>query len=119
MRTKMVKCVEEVRAYLEKEYKRLSDVVMMKGGLRTAGRAEASLVGDKGEMAAQTFEMERRHVLLRHTKNQMAEVERALEKIAKGTYGLCDSCGETIPSARLEILPQTGFCAGCKAKRRG
>jgi DnaK suppressor protein len=119
MRTEMIRCVEDVRAHLEKEHKRLSDELVMKEGLPIAGGPEANPVGDRGEMAVQAFERQRRHILLRRTKGQLAEVERALEKIAKGTYGLCDSCGETIPSARLEILPQTGFCAGCKARRRG
>ncbi len=35
----------------------------------------------------------------------VAEVERALKKFEKGTYGLCDVCGRNIEPARLEALP--------------
>jgi DnaK suppressor protein len=114
----MIECVEDVRAFLEKECKRLSDELLMREDPRTARLAEATLAVEREERVAQTLKMERRFLDLRRTKDQLAEVEHALDKIAKGTYGLCDSCGETIPAARLEIFPQTGFCAGCKAKRR-
>ena len=112
-----MKCVEDVRSYLKKEHKRLHELVIRDDPTMARG-PETSAVGDRSEMATQAFEVHKRNILLQHTKDQMAEVERALEKIAKGTYGLCDCCGEVIPAARLEILPQTSFCMGCKAKRR-
>lgn len=37
---------------------------------------------------------------------RLAEIERALEKIAEGTYGLSDESGEPIPRARLEAKPE-------------
>ena len=33
------------------------------------------------------------------------QIERALEKIQEGTYGVCDISGEEIPKARLEAMP--------------
>lgn len=33
------------------------------------------------------------------------QVERALEKIQEGTYGVCDISGDEIPKARLEAMP--------------
>lgn len=112
-----MKCVEDVQSYLEKEHNRLHELVTKEDPIM-AGGPETSVVGDRSEMATHAFEVHKRNILLQHTKDQMAEVERALEKIAKGTYGLCDCCGEVIPAARLEILPQTSFCMGCKSKRR-
>lgn len=113
----MMRCVENVRSYLEKEHKRLHDLVTREDPA-TVSVPETSVVGDRSEMATQAFEVHKRSVLLQRTRDQMAQVERALEKIAKGTYGLCDSCGEAIPADRMEILPETSFCMGCKSKRR-
>jgi RNA polymerase-binding transcription factor DksA len=62
------------------------------------------------------MEMEGQFAKMRRVKKQIAEIDRALEKIASGSYGLCDSCGQQIPQARLEALPQTSFCLSCKAK---
>jgi DnaK suppressor protein len=35
----------------------------------------------------------------------LRQIDRALEKIAEGTYGICDLSGEEIPIKRLEALP--------------
>lgn len=43
------------------------------------------------------------------------DIDRALEKIDEDTYGFCDSCGEEIPSARLEARPATSLCVSCAA----
>jgi DnaK suppressor protein len=35
----------------------------------------------------------------------LRQIDRALEKIAEGTYGVCDISGEEIPLKRLEAIP--------------
>lgn len=35
----------------------------------------------------------------------LRQIERALEKITEGSYGVCDISGEEIPKARLEAMP--------------
>jgi DnaK suppressor protein len=40
-------------------------------------------------------------------------IERALEKVAEGTYGVCDRCGKPIPQGRLEAAPESVLCVGC------
>lgn len=39
-------------------------------------------------------------------ERRVANVERALQKIAEGSYGLSDLSGEPIPRARLESTPE-------------
>ena len=41
------------------------------------------------------------------------EFEDALVRLDDGRYGTCQSCGRPIPIERLEVLPQTRFCAAC------
>jgi DnaK suppressor protein len=43
--------------------------------------------------------------LVRRDIGRLARIERALEKIAEGTYGLSDVSGEAIPTDRLESMP--------------
>ena len=47
----------------------------------------------------------------------LAEVERALEKIDQGTYGVCDNCGVTISPDRLEARPWSVLCVTCSSRR--
>lgn len=35
----------------------------------------------------------------------LRQIDRALEKIEEGTYGICDLSGEEIPLKRLEAIP--------------
>lgn len=44
---------------------------------------------------------------------QIASVDRALERIAAGTYGECVRCGEAIAPARLEARPEAALCIDC------
>ena len=45
----------------------------------------------------------------------LAETQAALERIEKGTYGRCESCGGAIGRQRLLALPATRFCIECAA----
>jgi DnaK suppressor protein len=56
------------------------------------------------DMMAATIERERQ---------TLAEVEGALERIAAGNYGLCESCETPISGARLRALPWARFCIAC------
>jgi len=47
-----------------------------------------------------------------------AEVRAAVGKLDAGTYGCCDDCGQSIPAARLEVLPWATRCVGCQAQPR-
>jgi DnaK suppressor protein len=42
------------------------------------------------------------------------QIETALRKIEKGTYGLCEECRNPIPPRRLKILPYAAYCVRCK-----
>jgi len=52
----------------------------------------------------------------RRSAAQLTSVRAALERIRKGTYGICQHCGLEILPERLEYLPDTPFCTACNAK---
>jgi DnaK suppressor protein len=45
-------------------------------------------------------------------------IERALEKLAEGSYGRCDRCEQPIPIARLLAAPESVLCVSCAAALR-
>lgn len=45
----------------------------------------------------------------------VVEIDRALQKIDDGTYGICEQCGDPIPEARLQALPFAALCVSCKS----
>ncbi|MBT8408666.1 MAG: TraR/DksA family transcriptional regulator [Alphaproteobacteria bacterium] len=44
-------------------------------------------------------------------------LEGALARIADGTYGICQTCGEPIAEVRLKAVPYTGVCRTCARGR--
>ncbi len=45
--------------------------------------------------------------------SSIASIDRALEKVAEGSHGICDGCGNQIGLARMEALPATARCFEC------
>lgn len=44
----------------------------------------------------------------------LPKIEKALQKIASGEYGICEECGEDIGIGRLEVRPFASLCIKCK-----
>lgn len=71
------------------------------------------LNADSSEQAVEVEDdasLEAQALLLRR---QIASVDRALERIAAGTYGECIRCGCEIAPARLEARPEAALCIDC------
>lgn len=47
---------------------------------------------------------------------EIAQIKAALARMEEGEYGFCTKCGDEIAEDRLDLLPQTPFCAKCAAK---
>jgi DnaK suppressor protein len=62
---------------------------------------------DSGQVAAEQGEAKE---LANRLRDQLADVQRALDKLDEGTYGQCEVCGNAIGEARLEAMPATRYC---------
>ena len=49
-------------------------------------------------------------------KSRLQDIEAALEKMNKGTYGKCEQCGQDIPMEVLKADPESKLCKACKTK---
>ena len=45
---------------------------------------------------------------------ELEKVNRALEKMKKGEYGICEKCHRPISEARLKVYPQARYCKKCQ-----
>jgi DnaK suppressor protein len=61
---------------------------------------------DSGDMSHSLFTREVDATLEEQVGRRLRNVERALQKIEEGTYGLSDDSGEPIPKGRLEAAPE-------------
>ena len=49
-------------------------------------------------------------------RREMEAIQAALAHIEAGTYGICDTCGETISAARLTAMPTAHRCVACQER---
>ncbi|HWI46034.1 MAG TPA: TraR/DksA C4-type zinc finger protein, partial [Rubrobacter sp.] len=61
---------------------------------------------DFGDMSQDMFTREMDASIWEQAERRLGEVDRALQKIDEGTYGLSDDSGEPIPRGRLEAVPE-------------
>jgi len=107
-----------VRAELDGEAKRLT------AEITSAESAIADLLRDSGDGAGddqadagtKTFEREHEMSLANNSREMLQQAERALRRIADGSYGICESCGNPIGKARLQAFPRATLCMSCKQK---
>ena len=63
-----------------------------------------------------TEERSRLIALVGNLRTELREVERALDKIDAGRYGICERCGNPIGEDRLDAIPWATLCIDCKRK---
>ena len=71
---------------------------------------------DAEEADPDLYEREKTLALIRTLENKLESIQQALRLAEKGTYGICERCGEKIDPARLEALPHTTLCVKCKSQ---
>ena len=49
-------------------------------------------------------------------RDDLAEIDHALERIAQGGYGVCEACGRAIDAERLSVRPAARFCVQDQAE---
>lgn len=76
-------------------------------------RASEAPEQDFAEQAVQRENDEVLAQLEASARAEVARIDRALARVAKGTYGLCASCGGEIDPARLHVVPDADRCVKC------
>jgi RNA polymerase-binding transcription factor DksA len=71
-----------------------------------------------GQGASTVYEWEMNLALLQTAEAKIESIKAALERLDRGSYGICEVCGQAIDPARLEILPHTTLCVRCAQTRR-
>ena len=78
-----------------------------------AKESETGQIADLSDHAARTYNRQLEGELGEQEWQKLNQVDLAIEKIAKGEYGVCTQCEDSIPEARLEVVPFTEFCTQC------
>ena len=114
------------REFVEKQKGRLQDVraelLEMVEGLEEDQRFRAEeeedfTEHDAGDRSQSLFTREMDATVEQTLEKRLQYVERALQKIEEGTYGICDDTGEPIPKGRLEAMPEAIYTLEAQQRR--
>ncbi len=92
-----------------------NDVMEDMDHLRSDLRNMAEPSADEADLDA--YEREKTLALIQTLERKLDSINHALQMARNGTYGICESCGERIDPARLEILPEATLCLDCQRKK--
>ena len=108
---------DEARRRLEEERARLVGVRETFDDEHLSDESEGDAVSElssidqhQADLGTETFEREKDFSILEQVDAELADVERALQRLDDGTYGTCEVDGKPIPEERLEALPAARFC---------
>lgn len=78
-------------------------------GGKPADDPSAEIKGDQGDASVEieSWALARQEEL--NLRDQLSEVEHALGKFARGTYGHCEVCSQPIPLSRLSAFPEARY----------
>lgn len=111
------KQLDEARARLEGERASV-DRQLLDHGVAVEGDENIAVESHEGfaDSAQVAAERSQHLTMVEQLRSRRADVVRALRKIDEGTYGKCESCGNEIPSERLEAVPAATLCVSCKQR---
>lgn len=78
---------------------------------------EESPTGDQADLASLEINQTNLAKIGKREMQLLKKIDLALKKIEDKTYGECESCGEEISVARLEIRPEAQLCIDCKTEQ--
>lgn len=72
--------------------------------------------GDDFDRASALNNLEINYFLSERKRMELKAIDRALKKMDKGIYGICEMCGKKIGKKRLTALPLTPYCRVCQSE---
>ncbi|MFE7842254.1 TraR/DksA C4-type zinc finger protein [Streptomyces sp. NPDC057474] len=111
--------VAEARTELQSEAMRLRTELeaserSLTGLMRDSGDGAGD---DQADTGAKNITREHELSLAHNAREMLDQTERALERLASGTYGLCENCGNAIGKARMQAFSRATLCVECKQKQ--
>jgi len=77
---------------------------------------ETDIAQDLADKAESSYTKEFLLSLSDTERNLLLHIDEALRSLEKGSYGICQSCGQAISKKRLDALPWSIYCLDCQQK---
>ena len=104
--------IKQLKEQLVRRHEALQRAV--DGDLSLLRELHQEKTGDVLDAAADSVQDELNSQLGEVESRELTAIDDALERIAEGTYGDCETCGKPIPLTRLRAIPYAEDCINCR-----
>ncbi len=104
----------DIKQFLLEKRERL--LAGMRRELALQRERAASKAADDVDKATDAYDEDLSFEIATANDQELGDIQVALEKIEKGTYGECEVCGCGISPSRLKILPSATTCVACRGQ---
>lgn len=111
--------LDEVLAELDESRTRVQTLLealetQVNGLMRDAGDGAGQ---DQADVGATSHERDQELLLLARERENLLQIDQALERIDAGTFGVCTECGEPVGKLRAMAFPRAALCIACKQRQ--
>lgn len=85
-------------------------------GMAASQSGNQSYSNHMADIGSDVIEQEQAFLHASQGTDYLMALEAALRRIEKGTYGICEDCGDKIPPRRLEAFLAARLCIKCQSK---
>lgn len=111
--------LDAIRGALEVDLRRLATGAnTLQMNIDQVIRDSSGVGDDQADSGAKAFGREQEMTLLAGVRESSFQAEQALRRIAEGSYGVCEFCGNAIGKLRLQAFPRATLCVSCKQRER-
>jgi RNA polymerase-binding transcription factor len=111
--------MDSIKQDLEQKRRALTATIQASLGGHTRNVDEREMAKDPYGSASLVHDEEMVVDMAARRVRELQAIDRALDDIDAGRYGICQECEEPIAKARLKALPFAIRCVACQAKAEG
>jgi len=101
------------REALQRDLERMEQEALNKSRQSASGDL-SNMPIHMADLGSDNFEQEFTLNLIQTQRDELKEIDAALERVEEGTFGLCEICGKPISRRRLQAMPYARLCVECK-----
>jgi DnaK suppressor protein len=102
---------------IKKKLIRQKEELLSEAGITLNSLPEESAFPELGDQASAEIDKNFMLRLRERERKLLKKIDKAIEKIDSGAYGICETCGQEINTKRLEARPVTTMCIDCKMEQ--
>jgi RNA polymerase-binding protein DksA len=108
--------LQHLRARLRGDLNQMTDEALRRDQPDSSGNL-SNVPLHMADVGTENYDQEFTLSLIENEQEVLEQIYDALSRIDKGTFGICENCGQPIAKPRLQAIPYAKYCIECARQR--